>query len=62
VGVGDGGKCGAVQAGSSSILGIFRPEEVDRTALEHEEEEVHGTEDHDCCESGINDDSLVSFT
>lgn len=62
MGVGDGGKCGAVQAGSSPILGVFCPKEIDRAALKHEEEEVHGTEDHYCCECGVDDDSLVPFT
>jgi len=38
------------------------PEEVDGRTLEEEEEEIHGTEEHDDPKSCPNNPDLVSFT
>lgn len=35
MGISNGRKCGAVQAASLSVFVVFRPQVVDRTALEH---------------------------
>lgn len=37
------------------------PEEADGTALEEQEEEVHGAEDHNSGEGGEDDEALVPF-
>jgi hypothetical protein len=45
---------------SRAIL-ILGPKVTDRYALEEQKEEVHGAEDHNNCEGGVNNNSLISF-
>jgi hypothetical protein len=50
----------ALQTMSRAIL-ILGPKVTDRYALEEQKEEVHGAEDHNNCEGGVNNNSLISF-
>ena len=45
---------------SRAIL-ILGPKVTDRYALEEQKEEVHGAEDQNNCEGGVNNNSLISF-
>ncbi len=61
VSVGNSGKGSTVQAVTLSVCVVFRPEVADGAALEDEEEEIHGAEDHNDGEGGVDDNLLVPF-